>query len=168
MVLACLDVDYQDDRARAACVQFRRWTDATAAGEHAVELEAPAAYEPGQFYRRELPCLLAALAPPAPVMDGLLIDGYVWLDAAGERPGLGAHLWERLDRRVFIIGVAKSPFAGSAGIEVRRGQSDRPLHVTACGVELEWAAARIAEMHGEHRIPTLLRRVDRLSREWIP
>lgn len=164
-MLACLDVDYRDDRARAACLRFADWADGEPAGERAIELDAPADYQPGQFYRRELPCLLAVLAGE-PALDGLVIDGYVWLDGAGERPGLGAHLWEAMGRRVFVVGVAKNPFAGGAAAEVCRGQSARPLYVTAAGVERDWAAARVAEMHGEHRLPTLLRRVDQLSRDW--
>ena len=47
---------------------------------------------------------------------------------------------------------------------IYRGDSAKPLFVTAVGMTLEEAKAHIASMHGEHRIPTLLRRVDQLCR----
>ena len=167
-MLACLDADYRDDRARVACVLFETWRDAEPAGELCRELPAAGEYQPGHFYRRELPCLLAILADVENALAAVIVDGYAWLDGAGERPGLGAHLWEALDRATPVIGVAKNPFAGAAPIDVRRGESARALHITAAGADPAWAAERIAEMHGEHRIPTLLRRVDQLSRAWAP
>lgn len=166
-MLACLDVDYRPARARAACLLFERWDDAAPGDSRVVELDAAADYEPGQFYRRELPCLLAVLDSFGGLdgIDGLVVDGYVWLDSAG-RPGLGAHLWEALERSVYVVGVAKNPYVGNPGVEVRRGASDKPLHVTAAGVSPAWAAERVGEMHGEYRLPGLLRQVDQLSRAW--
>jgi deoxyribonuclease V len=48
---------------------------------------------------------------------------------------------------------------------VERGGSAKPLYVTAAGIAAETAAAHVAAMHGAHRIPTLLKLVDRLVRE---
>jgi deoxyinosine 3'endonuclease (endonuclease V) len=90
------------------------------------------------------------------------VDGYVVL---GTRPGLGSHLFEALDGRIPVIGVAKSEFAGSDAARVSRGRSGRPLFITAVGMSVETAAACIQAMHGPYRIPTLLRHVDRLARE---
>ena len=39
----------------------------------------------------------------------IVIDGFVYLDDEGGY-GLGGHLYECLERRVQIVGVAKSPF----------------------------------------------------------
>lgn len=167
--IACVDVDYRDDsspRARVACVLFDDWSDAAPAGELSREMPSTADYEPGEFYRRELPCLLAILADVAGPLAAVVIDGYVWLAGDGARPGLGAHLWEALNRSLPVIGVAKNPFVGAGAVELLRGSSAKPLYVTAAGVDAGWAAERIAEMDGEHRIPTLLRRVDQLSRDW--
>ena len=47
---------------------------------------------------------------------------------------------------------------------VLRGGSERPLWVTAAGMDPREACARVREMHGAHRIPTLLKRVDALCR----
>ncbi len=63
-----------------------------------------------------------------------------------------------------MIGVAKTRFSGAASVEVRRGDSQKPLYVTAAGVSAEDAASRISEMHGPFRIPTLLKQVDTLAR----
>jgi deoxyribonuclease V len=48
---------------------------------------------------------------------------------------------------------------------VRGTEAKRPLYVTAAGVGVDQAAAWVRSMHGPHRLPTLLKRVDRLCRE---
>jgi deoxyribonuclease V len=49
-------------------------------------------------------------------------------------------------------------------IDVVRGASARPLHVSAIGIDPREAAARVRAMHGPYRIPTLIRRADALAR----
>ena len=130
----------------------------------------PQAYEPGQFYRRELPLLEAFLddvrAAGLPV-SGAIVDGFVWLGAG--RPGLGEHLYTDLGASIPVIGVAKTGFSGAQGVAVPvyRGESTRPLWVTADGMEVERAARRIEGMAGAFRMPTLLKRVDRIAREGL-
>lgn len=163
MMRACLDVHYRDATAVAACVLFEQWTDAKPSAEHVARIDEVEPYMPGQFFRRELPSLLAVLRQVATPLEAIVIDGYVWL-ADGE-PGLGARLYEALEQRVPVIGVAKTPFLRATNArEVARGSSVRPLFVSAVGMELDVAAERIREMHGTFRIPTLLKLVDRLSR----
>ena len=150
----------------AACVSIRDWSDAEPASQCQLTIDDVAEYEPGQFYRRELPCLSAILAtlPRRPAV--VVIDGYVDLDDR-HRPGLGRHLHESLDRAVPVIGVAKNPYRQTKhAAEVRRGSSDRPLFETAAGTPIDRAAGHIAVMHGRHRIPTILKTVDRLSRRF--
>jgi deoxyribonuclease V len=154
-----VDVDYQPDLVTAACVGAE-WPDAIATIEVIVRTPGPAPeYESGAFYERELPYLLTVLAR-MPALDAVIVDGYVWL--APERPGLGWYLNRELG--IPVIGVAKNPFAGAQAIEMVRGDSARPLFVTAIGFDPGEAAQRVREMHGDHRIPTLLRRVDALAR----
>jgi deoxyribonuclease V len=163
-MIACVDVDYRGEGAVAACVLFRDWGDAAAAAEHVARLPHVEDYVPGQFYRRELPCLLTVLDALPTRPKAVIIDGYVWLDGAG-RPGLGAHLHEALGRTLPVIGVAKTRFAGcSVARTVRRGESAKPLFVTAVGLEVDEAARCVERMHGPFRIPTLLKRVDELCR----
>ena len=163
-MLACLDVDYRPELTVAACVLFRDWHHGTEAS-HLVDRGPPAApYEPGHFYRRELPHLLRVLAMVQEPLEAIVVDGYVWL--GDDRPGLGAHLYEALNRTVPVIGVAKTAYHSTGpAVLVLRGQSLRPLFVTSVGMEPATAADCIRRMHGQSRIPTLLNRVDRLSRE---
>ncbi|HKE18003.1 MAG TPA: endonuclease V [Kofleriaceae bacterium] len=161
-MIAVTDVHYAGARATAAAVVAGAWTDARALLERVVDSAVAAEYEPGALYRRELPPLLAVLAAlPAPP-DIVVVDGFAWL--ARERPGLGVHLHGALEGRAAVVGVAKSPFAGASAIPVRRGSSDRPLWVTAIGIDAREAAAQVAAMHGTNRLPTLLVRADHLAR----
>ncbi len=163
-MLACVDVDYRGEGAVAACVLFRSWSDADSAGAHVQFIAHVEAYEPGQFYRRELPCLLSVLDTVAEPLETIVVDGYVWL-ADEMRPGLGAHLYEALGRKVPIIGVAKTRFAGALAEVVQRGGSRQSLYVSAAGLDRATAARHIQIMHGPYRIPSLLRKVDQLCRQ---
>lgn len=168
-MIAALDVDYRGEagaeHAVAACVLFEGWQAAEPAREWTVTVERVAPYLPGEFYRRELPCLLAALADVTEPLECVVIDGYVWLGKVGERPGLGAKLYDELGGRVPVVGVAKNPFEGArAQVMVHRGGSDRPLFLTSVGIDRGEAVQRVQSMHGEHRLPTLLARADALCR----
>jgi deoxyribonuclease V len=168
-MLAAIDVQYDEQRATAACVVFAQWGDEQPAAVQTAVVEPVAAYEPGQFYKRELPCALAVLnrlpAPPALIV----VDGYVWLGP--DRPGLGKHLFDALvarGPRAAVVGVAKNRFAGAPGLDVFRGQSARPLFVTAEGIDVEASAGHVRAMHGAHRFPTLLSWVDKVARGLPP
>ena len=173
MTIAIFDVDYRDTGARAAVLLADAWTSAAPSASHSLDLSV-AAYEPGQFYKRELPCLLALLQRlplPLGALQALVIDGHVWLDAQG-RPGLGAHLHQAVGGALPVVGVGKTafgPLTGTAAVaEVRRGTSQRPLYVSSVGMDLSQAAAQVAGMHGEHRVPSLLSAVDQLARALAP
>ncbi len=162
-MIACLDVDYREAAAFAAGLAFHDWADATPAIEKVVPVVGVHPYQPGQFFRRELPCLLAVLRELPPVAV-VIVDGYVWLDGVSVA-GLGAHLYQALARKVAVIGVAKTRFAGAgAAEEVFRGRSSRPLFITAAGMDAQRAAKQVRSMHGPNRIPTLLKHVDSLAR----
>lgn len=163
-MLACVDVAYRGKQARAACLVFPHWRSAEPLRVLRASLEPVAAYETGAFYKRELPCLLAVLDQVGAHLDGVVIDGYVWL-ADGTVPGLGAHLYEALRGKSAVIGVAKTSCRDDrCSLPVLRGGSRRPLFVTVAGLAPEAAAAAVRAMHGDGRIPTLLRRVDRACR----
>jgi deoxyribonuclease V len=164
---AALDVCYDDTTglAVAAAIVFSGWNDGRAIREYAVTCFAIETYVPGEFYRRELPCLLKVLTEVAEPLDCIVIDGYVCL---GDQPGLGMRLWEALGEKAPVVGVAKTPFRGATAVEVLRGQSKMPLYVTAVGLDANQAATNIARMAGSFRIPTLLKRADRLARQTHP
>lgn len=157
------DVQYADPKAHVGLVGFASWEAERPELELGWAVDGVADYEPGQFWRRELPCLQAALAqlpsPPALV----IVDGYVDLDPSG-RPGLGAHLYAALGGEI-PVGVAKTGFRSAThALEVHRNQSSRPLFVTSAGLPASEAAGRVASMAGSYRIPTLLKRVDARAR----
>ena len=164
-MLLSLDVHYTDTNATCACVVFNDWTNQSSSNQFTVIVEDVAPYQPGEFYKRELPCLLKAIEQLDQHPDTIIIDGYVWLDDQN-RKGLGAYLYEALSQDVPVIGVAKNAFGdASAGTAIYRGRSNNPLWITAVGIDLENAAAHIKSMHGPYRIPTLLKLADQLCRQ---
>ncbi|CAD79111.1 MAG TPA: endonuclease V [Rhodopirellula baltica] len=169
MTIACIDVGYTESEtdpttALAACVVIKDWGDATSLSELVVNVDAVQDYQPGQFYLRELPCIKAVLSELLNPPTHIVIDGYVWLDDL-DHPGLGNYLHDALNQAIPVIGVAKNPFKRSLHAhELQRGGSTRPLYITSAGIPVAQAASKIAAMHGPHRFPTILKRVDRLSR----
>jgi deoxyribonuclease V len=163
--IAVVDAAYAAGAACVACVVADSWITAAPRTEISRRFAcAPAAYVPGEFYKRELPLLRAVVddlrSPPAVV----IIDGYVWLGADGA-PGLGARLFEALQSAIPVIGVAKTRYRHDTwSVQICRGKSGKPLYVTAAGVDEATAAQLICGMHGKHRIPTLLQRADRVAR----
>jgi len=143
-------------------VLFHDHRDPEPAAEYTLSLPSAADYIPGQFYRRELPCILALIEQFEENPHEMMVDGYVTL---GDRPGLGLHLFESFQGKIPVIGVAKSPFRSSAAITVLRGRSRKPLYVTSAGVDTVTASKRIIAMHGPHRVPSLLKHVDLLARK---
>jgi deoxyribonuclease V len=84
------------------------------------------------------------------------------LDPSG-RPGLGAYVHAEFG--IPVVGVAKTPFfTATHAVPVTRGQSSRPLYVTAAGFAAAAAASMVRGMAGPFRIPDAMRRVDRLAR----
>lgn len=162
-MFAALDVHYNEPvrTALAAAVVFRQWEDAEPVAEYTASCLSVEPYVPGEFFQRELPCLLAVLEKVQEPLGLIIIDGYVSL---GDRPGLGMHLWEALHKSTPVIGVAKTRFHSAAAVEITRGQSQAPLYVTAVGIEPAAAGESVRQMHGPFRIPTLLKRADRLAR----
>src|SRR5262249_48773023 len=108
-MIACVDVDYREAGAVAACIAFPNWEDERAVEEAVIAIDDVQPYQPGEFFRRELPCLLAVLQAIRARPDIVIVDGYVWLGEEGE-PGLGAYLHEALGKQTGVIGVAKTRF----------------------------------------------------------
>jgi deoxyribonuclease V len=164
MILA-VDVHYSNDQAFVAAVSFDTWAASVPANTYEANLKTEAEYVPGQFYKRELPCIFKLLNENALSPEIIVIDGFVFLDKQ-RKPGLGMHLYTALNGRSRIIGVAKTMFAGiDEDSKLYRGTSERPLFVTAAGMEIEEAKQHIRAMHGDNRIPVLLKSVDRMCRE---
>ncbi len=162
-IIACVDVQYKDTSASSAIVVFQGWDSNEVIFQNVVSVLDIAEYRPGEFYLRELPCLSKVLSTISCEIDFIIVDGYVWLDD-NFKPGLGARLYESLERRVPVVGIGKTRFRGAPSVEVFRGESRQPLLVTAVGISGDQAAACVVTMHGPYRIPTMIRRVDQLAR----
>lgn len=160
---ASLDVHYKAADANACAVVFEPGPPERIVAEYCQVIFQTEEYVPGEFYRRELPCLLAVLGQIREQIDLIVIDGYVWLGHG--RKGLGWYLFEELSGKIPVIGVAKSYFAGASGYAaVYRGMSSKPLYVTSIGLDLGEAARLIRNMGGPYRIPQVLKRADQLAR----
>ena len=166
-MIACLDVDYKENEAQIACLLFEDWKDEHPHSITTLEIRDIQEYVPGQFYKRELPCIIQVLEKITTPLDVIVIDGYVWLKDE-QSPGLGAYLYEHLNETIPIVGVAKNKYKDDQGCsgKVLRGQSAKPLYVTVAGMDLTAALAHIKNMHGSYRIPTLLKLVDQSCRDW--
>ncbi len=161
------DVAYSETAAVAAGILHRGWDSAAAERTIVERIDTVAPYEPGAFYKRELPCLLRLLEAVDETLEAVVVDGYVTLGPE-QSPGLGWHLHDRLGGGFPVIGVAKSEFVGTPETcRLYRGGSKQPLYVTSVGMPLSRAKACIAGMHGANRLPTLLKQADRVCREHL-
>jgi deoxyribonuclease V len=166
MILA-IDVYYIENQAKTVGILFQHWTD-TKSDINTIITDYRnniAPYQSGQFYQRELPCIMSLLDKiDLSTISAILIDGYVHL--AENKIGLGGHLYHALNKTIPIIGIAKKPFTGNSQylIEIIRGQSKQPLYITAIGIPLENAAANIKLMAGKYRMPDLLSFLDQQTK----
>lgn len=166
MILA-FDSYYFNNKAKTVCLAFDHWSDSVESAIYSELLEPIADYEPGAFYKRELPCILSLLKQiDLSKVSFIIIDGFVQLDDSGKL-GLGGHLYEQLERKIPVIGVAKTNFATIETLKrpLLRGSSERPLYITAVGIDLDKATDHIRSMHGENRMPILLKKLDGLTKE---
>lgn len=165
-MLLAVDVDYSDTQACVGGVLFQAWNSTSLARQVTVQVSGIAPYVPGQFYMREMPCILALLEIIEDPLDAIIIDGYVTL-GADEHAGMGQHLWRALGKTLPIVGVAKTEFVGTGvGKRVYRNGSSRALFVTAAGMSLDDAKTHVQNLHGRHRVPEFLKAADTLCRAW--
>lgn len=109
-MFAAMDVCYLDAGvARAAVVVAADPRLGSVVWSRTAITTVRAKYQPGEFWRRELPPLRAVLEGVAGLAL-IVIDGYVDL-APGSRPGLGARVHAEFG--VPVIGVAKTFFRGA-------------------------------------------------------
>ncbi|WP_407402727.1 endonuclease V [Chryseobacterium sp.] len=168
MILA-VDVFYNiDNIAKIVGVLFENWDDPTPKETVIDYLENIAPYEPGSFYKRELPCILKLLFRITIEIDCIIINGYVYLNDDNKK-GLGAYLYDSLENKIPIIGVAKTSFHDNKNnvVEVFRGKSEKPLYISAIGTDKNQAAQYIKEMHGEFRFPSLLKQLDQETKKTL-
>jgi len=158
------DVKYDEDNhtAKAVGVLFENWTDERHVRSHYVILDGFGPYVPGEFYKRELPCLLSLLEEIPEPLEAIIVDGYV--DLEQDHPGLGRHLYNAISQKTMVIGIAKSRYASANAIQILRGDSKNPLHVTSTQ-DVEVISQKVKSMAGPYRLPYMVKLVDQLTRE---
>lgn len=166
MILA-FDTYYFEDKAKTVGIGFDTWNATTDLKIYSETLSNVEEYIPGEFYRRELPCILSLLELiNIADIEIIVVDGFVYLDDEG-KPGLGAHLFQQLEQKIPVIGLAKSNFATLEKNKrmLTRGDSKKPLFVTSIGIDIDLATSYIKEMSGLYRMPTVLKYLDTLTKE---
>ena len=148
----------------AAAVAFDAWDAPEASHTYTCQIGQIEKTTRDELDLRDLPCLLQLLRVHRLQPELIVIDGFVHLDS-DETPGLGRHLHHALEGRTAVIGVAKTGLPGlPAQFEVSREAETRPLVVTCIGIDLGEAKARLRAMHGQRRVPTLLKLVARIAK----
>jgi deoxyribonuclease V len=164
--VACFDVYYREDYARASCIVFELKPFEKIISQYNELISPVDSYISGEFYRRELPCILKVYGKVKENIELILIDGFVSLRDG--KKGLGGYLYEALDANIPVIGIAKTFYEGcNYYIEVYRGESERPLYINSIGIKLDTAATLIKNLEDKHRIPNILKMVDKQSRSEI-
>ncbi|MGC4099712.1 endonuclease V [Ferruginibacter sp.] len=165
-MLLAIDVHYRDAFAKAVGVLFN-W-DSNRPEQIIIDnITGVEEYVPGEFYKRELPCLLKIIEQvKTDDLEAIIIDGYIYVDNNGSL-GLGGILYETLNKSVPVIGVAKTSFLKNKETvtALLRGESKNPLYISVIGYPIEAAVEKIKNMKGEFRIPAILKELDRITKE---
>jgi deoxyribonuclease V len=164
------DVAYDEGTGYGIGVVFSKFTDDTP--ESIIEVIVPdvGEYVPGEFYKRELKVLLAIheeyvrIHKKKPLC--IFIDAYVDL---GDKKGCGQYFADAIEDTSVVIGIAKNAYVPADKVceKVLRGSSVKPLFVTSTIVPKEDAAFLVRTLHGEHRFPTLIKKADMLTKEFV-
>ncbi|MGJ8659521.1 endonuclease V [Cellulophaga fucicola] len=166
MILA-FDTYYYDNKAKTVGVSFNNWLDNTVLEIKEEIIEDVPDYEPGAFYKRELPCIISLLKQyNLKDVELIIVDSYVLLDDDGKL-GLGGYLYNSLEQKIPVVGVAKSSFHlnKTNSKALLRGDSIKPLYISAIGISLDKAYELVKSMHGNYRMPTLLQILDTKTKE---
>lgn len=166
-MIVSIDVHYRERFAKVVSIEFDHWTDEYPKRTNELLISEVQNYVPGSFYKRELPCILKILeCSPRDEIELILVDGYVFLDDH-QKAGLGKYLFDALNAKIPVVGVAKKAFRDNElnVVKVYRGKSVNPLYVTCVGINLKVAAERVQHMAGNYRMPDLLRILDRKTKE---
>lgn len=165
-MIYAFDTYYYEEYANTVCIAFEDWSSEKEVEIFIEQIPVSSEYESGAFYKRELPCIVSLLKKiTLKPEDIIIVDGYVTLDDEG-KIGLGGHLYEALGDKIPVVGIAKNEFTtpDSQRRSVVRGESKTPLFVTARGIDVDEVQVKVEQMHGAYRIPTLLKKLDQLSR----
>ena len=158
---------------------FKSWVDSDACYYVTSKRDCiDAEYKSGELYKRVLPCIMQCLSMiDIKNIDTIIVDGYVWLSEDGKElvKGLGARLYDEIVKKydinnICVVGIAKNPYHVKIPncVEVEHGlDSKKPLYVTCSTPEFaEYYSILIKKMHGDYRIPTIIKAIDSKTREF--
>ena len=172
MKLAVDTYYYSDTLAFTVGVLFNRWTDDEPAEIISSICTKFSSYIPGEFYKRELPCVLGLLEKvDMDKIETIIVDGFLRLrfNDSTEKDGLGKKLFDSLNMPgLKVIGLAKSDFCRTDEISASllRGSAVNPLWVQGIGLPDNVAAENIKMMSGKSRIPKLLKILDKETKKY--
>jgi deoxyribonuclease V len=165
-MIYAFDTYYYKDYANTICLAFENWDSEAETEIFRGKTTITSDYESGAFYKRELPCILSLLEKII-LNEGdiIIVDGYVTLNNDG-KIGLGGYLYDTLEQKFPVVGIAKNEFniSDSQRRAVCRGESKTPIFLTAKGIDVDLVKTKVENMHGNFRIPTLLKKLDQLTR----
>jgi len=169
-----IDTYYTEENAYTVGVFFSQWddTEPLKITKRTTKPEFP--YIPGEFYKRELPCIMDLLGGvDFDSLSTIIVDGFIRIEKDGILvPGLGEHLYDEVkDWNISIIGVAKSKFDGCErwSVPIIRKAGSKPIYVQGIGRYTDdMAASLIKGMAGSNKLPTLLRLLDQETKNIIP
>lgn len=162
----------QENIGKVSGIIFKDWKDREPIDKISVIIDNFGSYVPGEFYKRELPGVMKLLERiDLNNFDTIILDSHVWLwneeeSPSKPKPGLGAHLYEKLNRRdINIIGIAKSYYRDNNlhTFHCTRGNSKNPLYVDSINLKEDYSEV-IRTMHGDFRIPYLIKLADTKSK----
>jgi len=178
MILA-LDSYYKADICNTSLVVFKYLDSDKPLYTDTIYTKVTSDYIPGEFYKRELPGIIKILEKLKNEkldiwndITFIITDSFITLkNDDNEWDGLGAYLDKYLKsngENKTIWGVAKSNFGRCYEISKAtfRGKSSKPLYVQVTNNCIKLAVWAVQKMHGEYRIPTMLKLVDQLSRKF--
>lgn len=166
MMILALDVHYKETYAKAVGVLFN-WEDTKPQKVFSKNIAQVEEYISGQFYKRELPCILELLKQiDLEKVECIIVDGHVYVNN-DKTLGLGGHLYHSLKEKFPVIGVAKNSFINTEKVSfpIYRGESTQSLFVSTIGTDIDEMSKRIQNMKGNYRIPTILKELDRITKE---
>ena len=174
------DVFYNEinNSAHIAGAVINDWTSDKIVETYELDkIDIDCAYIPGQFYKREMPCLIelwnSIPESKKAQINTFIVDGFY--DIWDGRPGLGHHFRDWLIENgynVEVVGIAKSPCreTNKFTLPVYRTEESKTskcrsaLWVNGSNMENDYQN-KVLNMAGKYRIPTIIKKVDKLSRQ---
>lgn len=174
------DVFYNENEnaAHIGAITIEDWTSTTIAKQWEIDKKGiDCEYIPGQFYKREMPCLIELWNTISDEdkknIDTIIVDGFY--DIWDGRPGLGHHFHDWLIDNgydVEVVGIAKNPCreTNEFTLPVYRTEASKTskwrnaLWVNGSNMEHNYQE-KVLKMDGKYRIPTMIKHVDKLSRK---